>query len=79
MMTFEELKVEADLLGYNLIPKPVSIKMFPCFCGNNRRTKWWVKDGVYYECQRCGNASPIGASENEAKKLWNAMIEKGKV
>ena len=29
-MTIEELKIEADKLGYNLTRKPESIKLLPC-------------------------------------------------
>ena len=31
-MTFEELKTEADKLGYNLLPKKKYIRCEPCIC-----------------------------------------------
>ena len=74
-MTLEDLKTEADNLGYRLVPKRANIKLLPCSCGCNRRTTWWTYDGLFYECKNCGKRSAVGGNSNEAKRLWNQMIE----
>ena len=81
-MTYEELKVEADKLGYNLIKKNQYIKFLPCTCGNNRRhlvyripCKEYPEGGDFYECTECGKSGPVGKSERDAKIKWNQMIE----
>lgn len=74
-MKLEDLKTEADKLGYRLVPKRVSIKLLPCICGCNRRRTWYTYGGQYYECKKCGKKSAVGKSCVEAKRLWNKMIE----
>lgn len=74
-MTIEELKAEADKLGYRLIKKQEYIHLLPCVCGHNSRTRWWRMDGSFYECNQCGRRAPIGSTEAEAKTNWNKMVE----
>ena len=78
-MTVEELKAEANKLGYNIIKKQEYIKLLPCTCGSVKR-KIWYRNGHYgetkfYECLHCGKKSAPVYTENEAKKNWNSMIE----
>lgn len=80
-MTYEELKVEADKLGYNLVKKQKSVKLLQCRCGGNRREEWLVMDPSTGEIQRqlrcikCGREAPPGNTVQEAKENWNRMIE----
>ena len=76
-MTLDELKVEAEKLGYKLIKKSGRIKMLPCICGSNKRTEWFDsgKGKTFYSCDRCGKKSPLSSTVNGAKRAWNEMIE----
>ena len=75
-MTLDELKVEAEKLGYTLIKKSESVKMLPCTCGCKRRTEWFGKGQIFYSCNGCGKKSPPAKTERGAKRAWNEMIEK---
>ena len=90
-MTVEELKNEAENLGYRLMKKANYIRFKPCICGNNYRYFYWIEvDGksyTIYVCSKCGLKSPPARIENEdgqlefnktveqAKLNWNKMIE----
>ena len=78
-MTVEELKAEANKLGYNILKKPEYIKLLPCTCGSVKRKIWYRysrgEETKYYECLHCGKKSTPGATNNEAKQNWNNMIE----
>nr|DAT55711.1 MAG TPA: restriction alleviation protein [Caudoviricetes sp.] len=52
-MTIEELKIEADKLGYNLTKKPESIKLLPCPVCGSKTTSEWSGGGKYI--RRCRN------------------------
>lgn len=78
-MTLEELKVEADKLGYRLSKKSERVKFLPCTCGCNRRSHWfvhsWDENKIFFECNNCGLQSPPGYPEKEARQNWNKMIK----
>ena len=78
-MSVEELRREAKLLGYKLIPINVKEKLAPCICGYKKREHWSsYKDGVWYEqlkCPKCGMESTPGKTEAEARKNWNIMVK----
>lgn len=79
-MTFDELKVEADKLGYQLIKKKTHIKLLPCTCGYKRIKEWydagfWVTDKYFYSCPRCEKKSPSAKTKRGARIAWNEMIE----
>lgn len=82
-MTLEELKLEADKLGYSLVKKQKSIKLLPCTCGNKRRTMWITTirstgGGGFQRilaCDKCGMKAPPGNTIQEAKENWNKIIE----
>ena len=82
MMTYEELKTEADKLGYNLVKKNQYIKFLPCTCGSNRRhtvfcvcCEKYPDGGLLFECNKCGKSSPVGKHYADAKAKWNKMIQ----
>ena len=76
-MTLEELKLEADKLGYRIAPKSIYIKWKPCACGSHRRREW-IKGGehggYFYECAECGLRTPIGKTKRQAKLNWNNAV-----
>ena len=82
-MELEELKAEAKKLGYNLIPRREYIKKQPCVCGRKKLEYWYYSVNyldkstlmTYVQCPKCQRYSPAGRTENEAKQLWNAMID----
>lgn len=75
-MTLEELRKEAKKLGYKLVKDTPKIEFVPCVCGANRRHRWVRAGGsMGFECQKCGRKSPFGKTEQEARLLWNQMIE----
>lgn len=77
-MTLEELRIEADRLGYRLVPKNTYIKILPCRKCGKKGVEYWTKNrGEFCKCKGCGVESSVGRTHNEAKRLWNA--EYGKV
>lgn len=52
-MTIEELKIEADKLGYNLTKKPENIKLLSCPVCGSKTTSEWSGGGKYI--RRCRN------------------------
>jgi len=74
-MTIEELKIEADKLGYNIIKKQKPIKLLNCSCG--KKPSLWINQykGNFYWCEECNKRSPYAQSENKAKIAWNFLIK----
>ena len=72
-MTFEELEIKADRLGYALVkkssmPEPL-VKPLLCTCGQSKRVRKHIgdwryekKDNDYYAyymfCEKCGKKGP---------------------
>lgn len=76
-MTYEELKKEADKLGYKLIKKTEPVKRLPCTCGCKRVYYCYE---FFYEglvCKSCGkfSYSRKGASDRQKTIDWNNMIK----
>ena len=80
-MTCEELRIEANKLGYTLVKKKENVKLDPCVCGYNRRELWsYAEKGIcyyYYQCKKCGVTSKDYSDRNilQAKKGWNRFVE----
>lgn len=74
-MELEELKREADKLGYCLVKKPVRVRLLKCTCGT-RPVQWQWAGGYFYECPNCDKKSKERKDPKEAKLEWNRMIEK---
>lgn len=80
-MTLDELKVEADKLGYRLTKKQTYIKLLLCTCGCKKAKEWYgvgfnVSDRYFYACPRCEKKSPSAKTRREARIAWNEMIKK---
>lgn len=75
-MTLEELKVEANKLGYSLVKKRRKVYLQPCVCGCNKRQIWNTYDLKYfYKCAHCGRKSPPADSMMAAKEMWNETMK----
>lgn len=86
-MTFEELKAEANAMGYGLYKLRPYVKILPCVCGRKQIALWHVpiytKDsrgierkiyGYEMKCSNCRKKSGWAKTEREAKILWNKSI-----
>lgn len=78
-MELEELKAEAEKLGYTIVKKREYIRLKPCVCGHNRRSRWVVCgtgfSGYQYACNKCGFKGGTGSSERAARIAWNEAVE----
>lgn len=80
-MTYEELKTEANKLGYKLIKITEKEKLIPCICGYNRRdhTFSWVNGHDLYglKCRNCG-FHVESYHERSLNEIWNRAIRKAR-
>lgn len=78
-MTYEELKAEANKMGYNLIKKKEYVPHKPCKCG--KRGQYFLAnrgDGkvVYFiECEKCKIHTSDHKLLDDAWIEWNKMQE----
>lgn len=77
-MELEELKAEAERLGYTLTKKREYIRLKPCVCGHDRRERWTLCGtgftGYRYVCKKCGFEGGDGSSERAARIAWNEAV-----
>lgn len=69
-MTVEELKIEAEKLGYNIIKKQPYIKLEKCKCGKKPRLYYGMND-MYYRCDNCKTEGQHREFERQARVSWN--------
>lgn len=79
-MTFEELKVEADKLGYQLVKrkeyqivKRQEYIPFPtCKCTNYKKgvDRYLHSDGYFWKCPICGLTSKPAKLSRDADRIW---------
>jgi hypothetical protein len=77
-MTIEELKSEADKLGYRLQKKQPYVPFPSCKCTNYRKgiTRYQSFDGYFYQCNCCGLASKPAKLVRDAERNWyNLTVE----
>lgn len=74
-MTLEELKKEADRLGYRVVKKRDTYEvLLPCTCGCKRRKHTRnFHDKIVLMCCRCGRAVH-GITLADARRKWNEVI-----
>lgn len=79
-MTVEELRKEAEALGYSIVPKRKYERLLPCVCGCTRREHLFKESGAdvvdVLKCSNCGR-SVEGKNEAKARHNWNLMIGGG--
>lgn len=76
-MTYEELKAEADKLGYGLIKRKEYVKFKPCpKCGSTGNRDCWHRSSVgpFYVCKKCRWKAKPAKTMAEAKRNWNDGI-----
>lgn len=76
-MILEELKVEADKLGYNLVKKPEKVTLLPCpICGKKRTHEWYAVDvgSRFRRCSECDFTGGYGKTRGEARRKWNKAV-----
>lgn len=75
-MTIEELKAEADAIGYKLVKKsPPMPKLSKCKCGR-RPHKWYTSKGMFFRCEHCDIEGNVGKNRRKAVEAWNKRMEK---
>lgn len=77
-MTYEELKIEANKMGYNLVKKKEYVPHKRCKCGC-RGSVWYDciygKASRFILCENCHIRTNSYTSERDAWEEWNKMQE----
>lgn len=71
-MTLEELKAEAEKLGYTLVKKNPYVALLPCSCGEKHSIRW---GGAMYYCCKCGLVGKPSRYKYQARKNWNTAVK----
>lgn len=71
-MTLEELKTEANKLGYSLCKQITYDKLSNCQCGCKRIM--WAGYPKYYRCTNCGLKSKPAKTKYQAIINWNNAV-----
>ena len=81
-MTLEELRVEAEKLGYKLVKIPEKVKLSPCpVCGSKHTSVWYIgysgiNSGQFRRCDICDfKGKTVAKGELATKKAWNEAVE----
>lgn len=71
-MTFEELKAEADRLGYRLVQKQPYIPFPTCKCTNYKKgvDRYQSSRGYFWRCPTCGLTSKPAKLSRDADRIW---------
>lgn len=78
-MTLEELKIEAEKLGYHLIKNSQKITLLPCpICGKKSTHEWYnsLTNKYFRRCKCCNNFAGYGRETHNGARLgWNTAVE----
>ena len=74
-MNIEELRAEANRLGFSLNKKITYEKVLPCRCGSKHIRSEIVVRGKYYRCADCGNTSEVAKTKYQAIINWNNAVK----
>ena len=74
-MNFEELKTEANALGYSLCKKITYEKLSTCKCGSRRITSELGIRSKYYRCTKCGLKGNPAKTKYQAIANWNVAVK----
>lgn len=78
-MTLEELKTEANKLGYSLIKKRPYIPIKPCpVCGKKSTHVWYSTDGkgTKRQCYFCDFSGDWTNDKISTTEAWNNAVER---
>ena len=78
-MTLEELKAEANELGYTLVKKQPHVPFPSCSCNKRKGLPRYVGfghdcGGYFYQCPICQRRSKPARLVRDAKENWNNGI-----
>lgn len=74
-MNIEELKTQANALGYNVSKKITYERLSPCKCGSKRiASEIGLLRGKYYRCTKCGFQGTPAKTKYQAIANWNADL-----
>ena len=73
-MKLEELKTEANALGYSLCKKITYEKLSTCTCGSRRITSELGIRSKYYRCTKCGLRGNPAKTKYQAISNWNEEV-----
>jgi hypothetical protein len=75
-MTLEELKIEANKLGYSLCKQITYEKLSTCQCGSKRiASELWLHHTKYYRCTKCGLKGEPAKTKYQAIINWNNAVK----
>lgn len=75
-MTLEELRSEANKLGYSLCKKVTYEKLSTCRCGSRRiASEIGYPRSKYYRCTKCGLKSEPAKTKYQAIRSWNKAVK----
>ena len=75
-MTLEELRSEANKLGYSLCRQIAYEKVSTCKCGSKRiASELWLHHTKYYRCTNCGLKSQPAKTKYQAIINWNKAVK----
>ena len=75
-MTLEEIKTEANKLGYSLCKQITYEKLSTCQCGSKRiASELWFRRTKYYHCTKCGLKGIPAKTKYQAIINWNNAVK----
>ena len=75
-MTLEELRSEANKLGYSLCKQITYDKLSNCQCGSKRIM--WAVYPKHYRCTKCGLKGQSAKTKYQAIINWNNAVKSAK-
>lgn len=76
-MTIDELRIEADKLGYNLVKKKSYMPIKPCpICGRKNTSIWYSTKGMRRQCNFCDFEGDWTYKKISVNKAWNNAVER---
>jgi hypothetical protein len=76
-MNINELKAEANKLGFSIAKKITYEKLLPCLCSSRSRCRVVCEIGIhskYYRCTLCGYKGKPAKTKYEAISNWNKAV-----
>lgn len=76
-MTIDELRIEADKLGYSLVKKKSYMPIKPCpICGRKNTSTWYSTKGMQRRCNFCDFEGDWTYKKIPVNTAWNNAVER---
>lgn len=76
-MTIDELRIEADKLGYSLVKKKLYMPIAPFpICGRKNTSTWYSTKGMRRQCIFCDFVGDWTYKKISVNKAWNNAVER---